>query len=44
MKPLERMCPVHLQVILWKDAVNPEPSDLNPTEFVWEKGNNGELN
>mgnify|MGYP007134113612 CR=1 FL=1 len=21
-----------------------EPPDLNPTEFVWEKGNNGELN
>ena len=40
----ENVARAHLQVILWKRAMNPQPPDLNPTEFGWENGKDGELN
>ena len=39
----ENVARAHLQVILWKNAMTPQPPDLNPTEFGWEKGKNGGL-
>lgn len=41
----ENVARAHLQVSLWKNALNPQPTDFSPSDYGWAKDqDSGELN